>query len=412
MKSKVYNLLKWSEKYTKTDMVYLAKGGSWLTLGSVISNVSTLIIAIAFANLLPKDIYGTYKYVLSIAMVLSFFTLRGMSDSIVQSVARGYEKTLLLATKTKIKWSLLGSFFGFTIAIYYYVNGNITLALSFVIVSIFIPFWETFTIYNALLSGRRKFDISTKYHFFSQMVALISIVTTLFLTDNLFILLAVYLSSWSIVRIFFYFRTLRVSPPNEKTDIEAITFGKHLTFTRILAPIAEQLDKILLWHFIGPIGLATYFFALAPVKAFGEPLKNIAVLALPKLSTRDTHEIKETLPKKMFLLFIFFIPVTLLYILAAPFIFKILFPQYLNSVIYSQIFAASLLLSPKMFIRQTLVAQKKKKEIYQLQIIIPFVKIILLLILLPLYGILGAVITLVLVDVINLLVNAYLFRRI
>ena len=53
IRNKAYNVLRWSEKYTKTDMLYLAKGGSWFTVGQVVSSSSVLLLAIAFANLLP-----------------------------------------------------------------------------------------------------------------------------------------------------------------------------------------------------------------------------------------------------------------------------------------------------------------------------------------------------------------------
>ena len=70
IKEKIYNLLRWSEKYTKTDMVYLAHGGFWLSFGQIISSLSSFLLAIAFANLLPKETYGNYKYILSIASIL------------------------------------------------------------------------------------------------------------------------------------------------------------------------------------------------------------------------------------------------------------------------------------------------------------------------------------------------------
>ena len=65
IKEKIYKLLRKSEKWTHTDMIYLAKGGFWLTLGQIISSVSSFALAVAFANFLPKEVYGNYKYIIS-----------------------------------------------------------------------------------------------------------------------------------------------------------------------------------------------------------------------------------------------------------------------------------------------------------------------------------------------------------
>jgi hypothetical protein len=40
LKYKAYTFLRWSERHTKTDMIYLTKGGFWLTLAQVISSAS------------------------------------------------------------------------------------------------------------------------------------------------------------------------------------------------------------------------------------------------------------------------------------------------------------------------------------------------------------------------------------
>src|SRR5689334_12787395 len=70
-------LLRWSERYMKTDMVYLAKGSFWLTLGQVAASASGLLLVIGFANLLPKEVYGTYKLILSLAGIIASFSLTG-----------------------------------------------------------------------------------------------------------------------------------------------------------------------------------------------------------------------------------------------------------------------------------------------------------------------------------------------
>ena len=108
LKSKAHNILRWSEKYTKTDMVYLAKGGSWFALGTALSWLISFGTALAFANLIPKETFGAYQYVLSIVGIFGIMTLTGMNTAISRAAARGKDGSLFEALKEKIRWGLLG----------------------------------------------------------------------------------------------------------------------------------------------------------------------------------------------------------------------------------------------------------------------------------------------------------------
>jgi len=173
VKMYIHRLLRKSEKYFKTDMVYLARGSFWLGSGQITSSVVIFSLAIAFANLIPKETYGTYKYVLSITGLLTILTLRGMDSAVLQSVARNFEGVLIPALKTKIKWGILSAVSGIGIAIYYYINGNNTLAISFLIASGFSPFMDSFGIYNALLNGKKLFHLSSIMRRSAKLVVLL-----------------------------------------------------------------------------------------------------------------------------------------------------------------------------------------------------------------------------------------------
>jgi len=392
LKQKIYNLLRWSEKYTKTDMVYLTKGGSWLTLGNIVSSASSFLLAIAFANLLPKETYGIYKYILSIAGILAIPTLSGMGTAITQAVARGYEGSFLPALKTKIRWGLLGGLASLALAGYYYFNDNTTLTISFLITAVFLPFMNSFGTYNALLQGRKLFGISTKYGIISQIIAIAILIATLFFTKNLFLIILAYFASWTILRFIFLKITLKKFPPNQNQDPQTISYGKHLSLISVIGSIAGNLDKILLWHLLGAGLLAVYSFAMAPVNQISGLLKFILPLALPKLSLRDGKEIKKELPGKMFKLFALIALGVIMFIILAPYLYKIFFPQYMDAVKYSQLFALVLLFFPQKLIGAALQAKAKKKALYIISVSNSLIRIALYLILIPIYGIYGAII--------------------
>lgn len=410
-KQKTYNFLRWIEKWTKTDMVYLAKGGSWLTFGQIFSSASAFLLAIAFASLVPKEIYGNYKYILSIAGILSIPTLAGIDTAIVQSVARGFDGSLIKALQTKIKWGLLGSFASIILAGYYYFNENLTLAVSFLIISVFIPLMDSFGLYGAFLSGKKEFKISSIYGNIIQAVSILSMITTIFFTDNIFVIILVYFSSYTFMRALFFKKTINKFPPNDEIDTEIIPYGKHLSLVGIFGTVAMQIDKILIFHYLGAAQLAIYFFALAVPSQIKSLFKSMNTLALPKFSEKSKVEIRETIYPKIFKFAMVLSIVAIFYILSAPLIYEIFFPQYLDSVIYSQIFSITIVSMVSFIPASILRSQKMTKEIYKMNIYTSIFQIILLFVMINFYGLMGAVVSRVLTTIFTLILSLTLINK-
>ena len=411
MRNKIYNLLRRSEKYAHTDMIYVAKGGFWLTFNRIISSAATFLLAITFANLLPKEAYGIYKYILSIAGILTIFTLPGMDQAITQTVARGYEGSLTLILKTKIKWGLLAGLTSLIFAVYYHLNNNPLLAASFLIAAVFLPFVDLFDIYNSFLKGKKNFKFSAQYQMISQMAATIILIITLLITKNIPLVLLAYFASWIGLRFIFFKTTLRKFSPNQNIDPQTISYGKHLSLASVFGIISSQIDKILVFHYLGAIELAIYSFAIAipeQIKGFSSSL---AFLMLPKFSEKKINEIKTGIKNKIIKLFFLGILVVGLYILIAPFIYNTFFPQYKESIFYSRLFALSMLNVALMPSDVFLVAKKKIKEQYLSNFIQSIFKIIIMAIFILWQGLLGLIIARILSRFFGSLINLFFYYR-
>jgi O-antigen/teichoic acid export membrane protein len=396
LKQRLIGLLRRTERYTHTDMVYLASGGFWLLIAQIVSSGSAFALAITLGNFLSPETYGEYKYILSIAGLLAIFTLPGMGTAISRAVAQGDETSIHRATRMRIMWSLLGTCVAFLGAGYYYfVGGNAILALALVIIGATLPFFDTFTLFDSYLIGKRRFADQTKYHALIQIICVPVLIGTAFLTSNLLFILLAYFVPLLVMRFALYRFILHKIPHAEPADPSTLTYGKHLTVISILGVIASNVDKILLWQFLGPVQVAVYTFALAVPEQLKGPLKGIAELAFPKFAAQSEEQIRNnlgSLKRKMVLYAMVILVLSIAYIIAAPYIYQLLFPQYLESVLYSQIFMFSAFALVGTVPLSILSAHKKTKEQYTLSTIQPILQCAAYLILIPLYGILGAII--------------------
>lgn len=392
-------------------MLYLARGGFWLSLGDGVSSIIGFLTAIAFSNFLPREVYGSYKYVLSVAGILSIASLSGVGAAVTQAVAQGFEGSFVPAVKTKMRWGLFGSLGGLLVAGYYFTHGNTSLGIAFLLVSLFIPFLDSFSLYSAYLEGKKLFDISTRYRMYSQLISAGVLIGTIYLTSNLFLVLSGYFLSLILTNFVFYRIAKAKIKPNTSISPLTNSFGKHLSFLGALNIISGQLDKILLWNVLGASSLAVYLFALAPVNQMLGFVKSILPLAFPKMAERTEDELRHTLPYKILLMLAVIAVLVATYILAAPFLFKIFFSKYTDSILYSQIFALTLLFFPRNLLSDALVAHGKTKKIYILSIVGSAFRFTAMAILIGKFGIWGAVYSAIASGMFSFALATYLFFR-
>ncbi|MDP3763169.1 MAG: oligosaccharide flippase family protein [bacterium] len=393
-RNKAYQVLRGGESFFQTDMIYIAKGGFWLSLSQGVAMVAGFFVSIAFANLFTKESFGTYKFVLSMAGILGIFSFTGLSTSVIQSAARGFGGSLHQGFRINLKWGIGMFLGGLGLSIYYYINGNTLLAFSFLLAGLMSPLAASAGLYGAYLMGKKDFRRSTFYSTIRNIIPALVLILALLLTRSLGVIIAVYFVVGALVPLFLYRATKRAyQNENKKEDPELVSYSGHLSAMDLIGNIANYLDKILIFHYLGAAPLAIYAFAIAPVEQLQGGKKILSTLIMPKLSGRPFEELQESGPRKAILLTVYALGLALLWVIFAPYFYRFFFPQYLDSVFYSQIYSFTLLAVSGTIFNETLIAHKKKKELYLHRTIVPIVQIALFFILLPLYGLMGLIVT-------------------
>lgn len=405
------SLLRWSEKYTKTDMIYLTKGGFWLTLGDIVHSGLAFLLAIVFARFLPKETFGTYQYALSVMGILSLFSLTGLGASLAKSVAQGKEGSFIPAAKLSAKWATLGGLAGIGVSLYYFSQGNPVLGWIFILVAAYMPVGDPLSLYQSVLEAKKEFKKANIYAIISNVVQIISLISAVILSKNILIILGAYILPKMVMPLIFFIKTAKEIPDTAEHDKNMARYGGHLTVLRFLGLIAEKLDTILLWNFLGAASVAIYSFALAPIDQIRGFLNNITVLAFPKLAQNSKEELGRTLLPKVLVMFLMMTAVTAVYILIAPIFYKFFFPQYAESIIYSQVFGLSILFLPRNIISEAMVAQGEKGKLYISGITTSIIRFPVMIILISMFGIWGAIYSYLITGIFSFILTIYLFKN-
>lgn len=387
-------ILYFEEKY-KIDIHYIIRSNFWVYTRMIITLIGSLLVMSVFTRLSTKEIFGNYNLILSILAVVSLVSLPGLNNSVLFSVAKGYEGVYKKAVKVSFLWSLIGIPILLGIGIYYFYFDSQTIALCFILSSFIFPFMYAPNTYDSFLLGKKRFDLAAYFSIGSTIFYTITMVVLLyFFGNNLVILVAGNLLSSALIIGISYFYSWKYIE-NSKHDPDCIPYGYFLSSTNVVGTIAANIDKIVIGMFLGPADLAVYSIGIAIPIRIKDFLKIGLSPITPKLCQDSVNEKKilEIFKRLIVPLVGFLLIIAIIYwIFIGPFILLFFGPSYSDAILYSKILLIMIVLSVWGVLIGTFAVTKQKKTAIVLGFhVYPFLRILIFIICMYFFGVLGAV---------------------
>lgn len=388
----MHALLRLLERYTRTDVSYLAKGGFWLAADQIVTGLAAFLLSIAFAHFVSKDAYGTYRFLIAAFWTLTAFTMTGLPTAMGQAVARGQEGTFRASLGWSIRWGIPLGFIALGIGAYYALEANWMLAGGFFVIALVGPFMQAAYLSGSYLVGKRAFRANTLYGIVFAAVPPTALFAVMLATNNPIALTFTYLASTVAVGFVLTAVLLARFRPNADVDPKFKSLGGHFSAMGLLSTLAAQVDKLVVYHYLGAVDLAVYAFATAVPEQLRSIFGSVSTLAMPKFVARPLHEIRANFWGRLWLYTALMALVAFAYLLIAPLFFHLFFPAYAEAIPYSQVYALALIPIGSILPITLLQAREAKRELYILSIVSPVGQILALIILTSTYGLMGAVV--------------------
>lgn len=383
-------------QYCTTDIKKITSDSFTVLIAHSFSIVYGLILSYLSARIFLPEVYGSYQFVLSIVGILGFLKLNGMSNAIARDVNLHEKSPLAYTMRRYVLFTVSISVLLILAIPLLHIWNRTELWPMFVIAAIFTPLDALVsTFFSGIIVGKSLFSTALRYSLILKILQIIGIVCifTFYPSPTLLLLLTFVLS----VLLYGYFLYTNVALyTNSLRDNRIFTYGMQLSIATIPTIIVWYIDSMLIAAFFGMSQLAMFSVALIVPEQFKQIFKEL-------LSVTFSHQSrgKDSMKRRMNVLWhctvgtLPFIVAIIAYYYLAPFIFEWIFPRYTSEIVLqiSRIAFATLIVMPWNLVPQYLEAQGFVKQVKSLNIISSALFAISLVVLVPLYGLIGAIIS-------------------
>ena len=375
------------------DLAYFVKGGLWLTLSLAVSLLLGLARTVFFARLTGQELYGQFGFVTHVIGLFSILALPGMGTALAQTVARGNHGALIDAARSRVKWGALASLLLAGFALYYFYLGETLFVAAFLMGGAFLPFRLAAQVVLGYYNGCKRFDKVSLLSVGVSVLNTLSILLVLWLQQGLLWLIFANGGSQLLLYGAFYLRESR-RVQDRSRDPEVVRYGRSLTWAQAIISVTAYVDVVILGFAVSFADVAIYRIAAVLPNSLKSSMQIFRPLVLPKIAEQPKKRFyTKRNHRRLLFLFMLNISVVLVSIAILPTLISTLYGgRYANSVFYAQVLMVSLGIAiPNVVLNASLQAQKQFRTIYRLSLLYGILRISTLIVLVPFWGVWGAV---------------------
>lgn len=395
IKNKLFNLIMKTQKITGVDTAYFVKGGFWLFFANLVTSLLSIGLLVVFTNFMDPRIFGEWRLFLTIVGFVSILSLPGMCTAIVQSVSKKFSSSYLEGMKTRIRWSLLGSLGLVLVGIYFFYFQKDSSWIPYILAAVFFPLLYSLDSVMYFITGKKDFKLLSKYKTIINIIIYVGMIILLIITRSLIYVVVAYLALTVIAYLYFNRKVLKKYSKElkGKKDKGLNLYGFNLTVMQGLQIIATNIDKLVIAKLLGLVPLALYAIVSTVAENIKSQTKILEVLTLPKFSSLNPLEAYNKVKQKTVFIVLGSLGLFAIGYFLMPYAIPLLFSEkYASTIPYAQLTLLTILTIPLIHILTSfLQALKSIKLLYWFRILSNLVQIALFLVFIPLWGILGAV---------------------
>lgn len=379
----------------------------------LINVVLAITLSSILAKVLDNELFGEFQTILSIVALSNIFSI-GFNKSSSVGASKGYDRILNLNITKGLKLNLFILLFCLVLASYfYYLDDLYWMKLLFIFPIFSLSF--LFNNFSHYLNGKQKFN---QFRLFSLGIGILRLITLglmAYFYKNVIFLILTDLCVNIIVNIFglYYSNKNFVDKKIRKDKIlekQLQTLSNRFSLLAIFNFLATKIEKIIL-GLIDPVSLSIYYVGMIIPSTIKNNIKSVLVIPILKKVNNGNREV---INKKIFYyLFLLGIACTICIIVLSKQIILLLFGiNYLESYRVTLILSSTLgVLFVQYYIHYFGVYNGFDKQIVNIQFSGSVLKILGFIILIPMFKLYGAVITIISVEIIVFLITIIRYKQ-
>lgn len=387
---KILNI--YSKKYW-IDLLYFTKNGFRLLIVQFVNSLRGIILILLLTNLLGKERFWEYTFIMAIIWIMSIFALPGSGIAIIQSISRWFEWTYKFLLKNIFSYSTIGSWVLVLIWIFINYFKEFPNANVFFWIALLFPIYVIAWYYPYFLTGEKKFDLRAKYETITSILMIFWTVISLLLFRDIIWIVPSILVVKILANSIFEIKVLKSA--NKKIDQEAFQYAKKLSRLNVFTMIKMYWDKLIVSYYLWLVQTWVYAIATNINDQIYALWKIIGNLFMPKTANIPQEELSKRKNKMIIVVGWFFLILSFILILLYPTLIPLLLWEWFkDAIIYTQTLTAFVTIKC-IFIVMNLVDQSKKdlKTTVFSNTVSPIIEITLMIIwwyYFQIFGIIGA----------------------